>query len=124
MTLLSSVWRPLRFWAIVTMIVGVSVPVFAHTHLMSSIPMDKAQLDQVPEQLSLTFMDEVTLLQLRLTNSQDENIDLHFSPNASKQKTFLEALPELEPDRYQVHWSIIGVDGHRVAGDFSFRVDE
>jgi methionine-rich copper-binding protein CopC len=38
-------------------------------------------------------------------------------------RTLLEvSLPPLSPGRYEVHWSVVGRDGHRTEGSFFFRV--
>ena len=89
-----------------------SMSVLAHTGLTSSMP----------EMLEVTFDDSVRLVNLLLVNSKEETIEIDFAPTMDASETFSYALPSLAPDTYKASWTIMGEDGHKMKGDFSFMV--
>lgn len=95
----------------------------AHTGLSTSVPGDGATVNLVPETLDLTFSEEVNLLKVTLSNSEDSAIAIDFTPSATAATHFAIAMPALEEGGYTVSWTILGSDSHRVEGEFSFTYD-
>jgi methionine-rich copper-binding protein CopC len=99
-----------------------SMSVFAHTGLTSSVPADNAILMKSPEMIEVTFEDDVRLVSLLVVNSKEEAIEIDFALIMEASKTFSYDLPMLAANTYKVSWTIMGEDGHKMKGDFSFMV--
>jgi methionine-rich copper-binding protein CopC len=99
-----------------------SISVFAHTGLTSSIPGNNAMLMKSPEKVEVVFKNEVRLVSLSVLNAKDESVEIDFAPSMKVSKTFSYDIPMLMPSNYTVSWTIMGEDGHKMKGDFSFMV--
>ncbi|MFT4940288.1 MAG: methionine-rich copper-binding protein CopC [Paraglaciecola sp.] len=99
-----------------------STYVFAHTGLTSSIPANNAMLMKSPEKVEVVFKDEVRLVSLSVLNGKDESVEIDFAPSMKASETFSYDLPMLMPSTYTLSWTIMGDDGHKMKGDFSFMV--
>lgn len=95
---------------------------FSHTKLSDSSPTANATLESAPTELSLTYSTTVRLMTLTVKNNLGETIDLGFKPNASATKSFKYPLPSMSSGLYTVDWSILGEDGHKMTGNFSFSI--
>jgi methionine-rich copper-binding protein CopC len=95
----------------------------AHTHLETAIPADGAMLKTAPATLELSFGENVQLLKLDVANAAGAAQDIGFTAGASAAKTFSVAVPALAPSAYTVNWTVLGADGHRVEGHYSFTID-
>lgn len=97
--------------------------VLAHTALAESVPGDGSTIAMSPEQLTLSFTEEVRLLKVGVTGSDNNAIDIGFTPNRDAKQLFAVALPNLPEDAYIVKWTVLGSDGHGVDGSFGFAID-
>ncbi len=94
---------------------------FAHTKLQSSIPSDQSVLVESPTSINLNFNKAVNLIKLTLKDGHKNKVNLEFTPNKNKAPSFNVLLSsKLSKGAYYVTWTIIGADGHKVKGDFSF----
>jgi methionine-rich copper-binding protein CopC len=94
---------------------------YAHTGLKSSVPTNNAMLMESFDAIELHFSGAVNLIKLELVNKADgEMIDLEFSPVATAATDFSQPLPALKIGNYQVNWTAMGSDGHKMQGNFSF----
>ncbi|HEY0960858.1 MAG TPA: copper resistance CopC family protein [Pseudomonadales bacterium] len=98
-------------------------PLFAHTELIESSPVDGDVLTTAPETLDMTFSTAVRLLKLELANDAGAVQKTNFAASAEAKQAYSIPLPHLEPSAYAVSWTILGEDGHRVEGNMSFLVD-
>jgi len=96
---------------------------FAHTALTEAMPADGAVINEAPENVAISFTEEVRLLQLSVTDSTSQVVETGFTPTATAKQVFSIMLPALSTDTYTVEWTVIGSDSHRVEGVFSFTVD-
>lgn len=101
--------------------VSVSSIVSAHNVLKSSVPADGAALESSPSELALEFNGQVRLVKLSLKNGEEE-VEVGFKPDLTAASSFAIPVPELAPGAYALEFSIIGADGHIVAGHFNFGV--
>ncbi|MBL6752889.1 MAG: copper resistance protein CopC [Pseudomonadales bacterium] len=101
--------------------VFVSSIVSAHNVLKSSVPADGATLEGSPSELALEFNGQVRLVKLNLKIGEEE-VEVGFKPNPTAASSFAIPVPELSPGAYALEFSIIGADGHTVAGHFNFGV--
>ncbi len=95
----------------------------AHTHLETAVPADGAVLKASPSTVELTFGAEVQLLKLELAGATGAAVEMDFQASATATKTFSVPLPALAPSAYTVNWTVLGADGHRIEGHFTFTVD-
>lgn len=112
----------MKKFIITLLITMTSLSVLAHTGITSTIPKDNAMLMKSPETIAVTFGDEVRLVNLSILNSKNEKVDFEFTPSMEASNTFSFDLPQLMPSTYKASWTIMGVDGHKMKGDFSFMV--
>ncbi len=94
----------------------------SHTKLSNSSPAADAKLDQAPSELRLSYSTDVRIMALVLKNEDGVKTDLGFKPSAETADQFQFHLPALENGNYTVDWSILGEDGHKMTGGFSFTV--
>jgi methionine-rich copper-binding protein CopC len=95
----------------------------AHTGLAEANPADGAVLKEAPTALTLTYTAEVQLLKVDIATAAGLAQQSAFTPSATAAKTFSIPLPVLAPAAYEVSWTILGADGHRVEGVLGFTVD-
>jgi len=86
------------------------------------MPANNAMLMKSPEKVEVVFKDKVRLISLSVLNAKDESVEINFAPSMKASETFSYDLPMLMPSNYTVYWTIMGEDGHKMKGDFSFMV--
>jgi methionine-rich copper-binding protein CopC len=99
--------------------------IFAHTALKESVPADGSLLNASPEQIQLSFTEEVRLLRLDVVTalaSAEKKVDIGFAPESAAKAEYLVSLPALSPGNHRVDWSVMGADGHAVQGSFAFSI--
>ncbi|MDC1119489.1 copper resistance protein CopC [Gammaproteobacteria bacterium] len=101
--------------------VSLNMTASAHNVLKSSTPADGSMLDRSPSELALDFNGQVRLVKLSLKRS-DESIDVGFKPDLTAATSFIVPVPELASGAYSLEFSVIGEDGHTVAGHFNFGI--
>lgn len=95
----------------------------AHTELKASNPANGAVVNKSPENIKLSFSEDVQLLKLVITDSSKKAVPIAFSPSAATQEAFTVVLPALKEGAYAVKWTALGDDGHKVEHSFNFTVD-
>jgi methionine-rich copper-binding protein CopC len=100
-----------------------SALLYAHTALKEATPADGAVLNLAPTSLELSFTGEVQLLKLDLATAAGAAQASGFKASAESASTYSIPLPALAPAAYEVNWTVLGADGHRVEGSFGFTVD-
>lgn len=96
----------------------------AHVGLKSSSPSASEVLYSSPEQLNLTFSNEVRLVKLQLQNAAGEGVGLEFKASANASAQFNNTLPKLKAGEYTVIWTVLGLDGHKMSDTFNFTLSE
>lgn len=95
----------------------------AHDDIISSIPEDGAVLSESPTEITMNFSGEVRLAQVTLSSDNGETYPLDFSMSMTPKAVYEVAIEDdLSGGVYNVKWTAMGGDGHRVSGDFSFEV--
>ena len=104
--------------------VSLSMTASAHNVLKSSTPADGSTLERSPSELALDFNGQVRLVKLSLKRSggRGESIDVGFKPDLTAATSFVVPVPELASGTYSLEFSVIGEDGHTVAGHFNFGI--
>ncbi|MGW0916195.1 copper resistance CopC/CopD family protein [Streptomyces sp. NPDC002784] len=99
-------------------------PVSAHAALTGSDPQQGAVVEQAPEQVSLTFSEEVALSDdsVRVLAPDGERVDTG-QPAGTSGTTYAVGLADgLEDGTYTVSYQVVSADSHPVAGAFTFSV--
>ena len=99
------------------------VSAFAHVALTDSMPKADSTVNVAPESLMLMFTEEVKLLKAAIAPEGGKEMDIGFKPMSMAMKHFNVALPSLSEGVYQVNWTVMGSDGHRMDESFSFTID-
>ncbi|KTR89294.1 copper homeostasis periplasmic binding protein CopC [Pantoea dispersa] len=98
----------------------------AHAHLKAPVPMDNAVVERAPQQLTLTFTEDIepAFSGVEMTNAQQQPVALEkaqLNPQQHDQLIVPIAQP-LASGHYQVNWHVLSVDGHKTKGSYSFSV--
>ena len=105
-------------------IILATLPALAHSKPKTMTP-DANSTVAAPAQVSVFFTEalEPKFSSLQLMDAQGAAVSTSKSvvdPKDAKHMTL--ALPKLEPGTYRVHWVTAALDGHRMDGDYSFKV--
>lgn len=101
-----------------------SATVSAHVGLASSTPQDGAVLSESPTEITLNFSGEVRLAKVMLHSTDGKMHPLDFSMSMTPQATYeIGVKSDLAADDYTVYWTGMGDDGHKMSGEFSFKVN-
>ena len=95
----------------------------AHTHLLSTNPVNGAEVTTELSNISLTYggqIEEGSFFEV--TSSEGQNIEVETFTVEDRVLTGSLAQP-LENDTYTVAWTSISEDGHPQTGEFSFTVN-
>ncbi|APA87128.1 copper homeostasis periplasmic binding protein CopC [Paraburkholderia sprentiae WSM5005] len=103
---------------------AMSPTVFAHAHLISSVPAANAEA-VAPADVIIHFTEPLEPAFSRITLADASGKSA--TPTASTvdhadARAMRLALPALTSGRYAVHWIAVAIDGHRTQGDFAFNV--
>ncbi|MCS0580245.1 copper homeostasis periplasmic binding protein CopC [Massilia pinisoli] len=104
---------------------AVTSSAFAHASLQSSDPRSGSTLDTAPAQVRLKFNEalEPAFSKIRLTGPHNTEIRVAAATVDKADPTVLTApLPALPGGAYRVLWSAMAHDGHKVKGEFTFKV--
>ena len=97
----------------------------AHTRFLMSEPAPDDKLATPPETVQLWFSHpvEADFSRIEVTDSGGKRVDnKDVARDADDAKVLRVTLPTLSSGKYQVNWTAVSADGHRVKGTFSFSV--
>ena len=100
----------------------ISSSVLAHAGLKTSLPKDGAMLMASPTVLQLAFTKDVRLVKLTLADKSGALMPIEFKASTTAAASYSLALPTLPSSNYQLNWTIMGKDAHKMKGKFSFMV--
>lgn len=115
----------LLFTSVLAGMTFVSAGAWAHAKLQNALPVAGATLAAPPHEVSLYFNEkiEAAFSSVKLTDSAGQNAGTAKSqPDPAKPSVLRLALPALKPGVYGVHWAVVGQDGHRIKGEYTFTV--
>lgn len=112
-----------------TLLTGVSNPAHAHAELISSNPTNNASLTELPETLSLTFGENLLVIEGESVNTvslQDpQGLQLNLTPVEIKAGTISVNLVDnqaLPYGKYKLSYRVVSEDGHPVSGEITFEL--
>ena len=94
----------------------------AHSALNSSSPSNGDELDKSPEKISLTFLNPVKLIKFEIFSEDQKTIETDFEASMEDRMEFNINPGELSNGLYTVIWTMMGPDGHKMKGEFLFKV--
>ena len=96
----------------------------AHVHLDKSNPSMNAELSEAPTKIDLWFSGKVDgeWSKIKVTNSNGKRFDKKNVTNGSSAKHLTVGLEPLPAGKYDVKWSAVAGDGHRIKGSLTFSV--
>jgi copper resistance protein C len=97
---------------------------FAHAHLASSTPADKASIAS-PGEIDLTFTEELDLKfsGFTVTGPDKGAVKLGDAMLEGGDKVLMAPVSgRLAPGSYTVDWHVLSTDGHKTEGNFTFTV--
>ncbi|GAW96572.1 MULTISPECIES: copper resistance CopC family protein [Colwellia] len=100
----------------------ISSSVLAHAGLKTSLPKDGAMLMASPKVLQLVFTKDVRLVKLTLADKSGALLPIEFKPSTTAASSYKLVLPNLPSSNYQVNWTVMGMDAHKMKGKFTFMV--
>lgn len=112
---------------VVVVVATVASPAFAHAYLDESSPENGAQVEELPEEVTLSFSgDGIQIAQIEVLDSDGEDVsgDAEIDPD----DTQVVSAPIDDPDAgegiYTVEWEVLADDGHTTSGSFFFGVGD
>ncbi len=98
----------------------------AHAHLKAPLPAINAVVDRSPQQLTLTFTEDIeaAFSGVELHNAADQPVATgKVQLNAQQPDQLIVPLSQpLAAGKYQVKWHVLSVDGHKTSGSYAFSV--
>lgn len=114
----------LLFLAVVGALLAAAQPAAAHAALTGSDPRQGAVLDKAPDQVSLTFSEQVAMSAdaVRVLDPQGKRVDAGQAPTQVG-RTYSVKLRAGVPDgTFTVAYQVVSADSHPVAGAFTFSI--
>lgn len=111
--------------AMATLACAWASPAWSHAKLQASAPAADSVVSPAPAQLRLQFNEplELPFSKVRLVDDQGAVVEpSKTAVDAADPKALVSALPALRPGAWRVQWSTVTRDGHKVKGEFGFRV--
>lgn len=97
----------------------------AHTKLEASSPQANSVVSPAPAQVRLQFSDPVELpfSKIKIVDVQGAVVTpSQIAVDPANAKALIATIPTLHAGAYRVQWSTVTRDGHKVKGEFGFRV--
>jgi methionine-rich copper-binding protein CopC len=104
---------------------GFAGAAFAHAHLTKSTPAAGSTLAAAPNEIDLTFSEDVNLkfTGIRLTGADGKDVAIGAGSLKDKDTTLMVPLTGmLGPGTCTVDWHALSKDGHKTSGTFTFTV--
>jgi hypothetical protein len=102
-----------------------SAPAWAHATLQKSTPAKDAEVTTAPKEIILQFNEklEAAFSKAKLIDSAGKEVSTEKANlDASNPSMMKLAVPTLAPGKYKVEYVVVGHDGHRRKGEYSFTV--
>ncbi|MCX7543869.1 copper resistance CopC family protein [Marinicella gelatinilytica] len=97
---------------------------WAHSDLDVSIPEAGETMNTPPDEIVLIYTEPVKLVKFELINADNQAVDTGFKPSFEDHAEFVIKVNDLDNGLYTVLWTIMGGDGHKGEGDFTFTLKQ
>jgi methionine-rich copper-binding protein CopC len=115
---------PTSLFSAATLLALAAGPAFAHAKLESSVPRAGSTVASAPPSLRLAFNEppEAPFSKISLAGAGGAVALPKAQVDKADPKVLAVPLPALAPGQYKVQWSTVTRDGHKVRGEFDFKV--
>ena len=106
-------------------LIAASAGAQAHAKLESSLPKANSELAGAPAQIRLRFNEplEAAFSKIALVDARQAAVALPaIAIDKADPKVMFAAPPPLKPGKYEVRWTAMTRDGHKVKGQYAFSV--
>lgn len=97
---------------------------WAHSDLDVSIPEAGETITTPPDKIVLIYTEPVKLIKFELIGTDNQTVDTSFKPSFEDYAEFVIKVNDLDNGLYTVLWTIMGGDGHKGEGDFTFTLKQ
>ena len=94
----------------------------AHDQLIESFPADGDVITEMPLQLSLEFSDQIIPMMPAVLIQDAARNTVHEAAPALNGRVATSPFPELPDGAYNLNWSVVSADGHRIEGSIPFEM--
>lgn len=98
-----------------------AVPAYAHADLTGTDPVNSQTLETAPEQITLTFNEDVTLLESTELRSETT---VNYDAEVNAGVVILTPERPLDKGTWTLAWRVVSSDGHPVGGTLRFTIGE
>jgi methionine-rich copper-binding protein CopC len=105
----------------------IALDAFAHPRLVSATPAVNGAVRTPPSTVTLRFNErlEPAFSSVVIRDSEGKQVDKGDAQlDKSDRRILRVSLPPLQAGAYKVEWQVVGSDAHKIAGDFTFRVEQ
>ena len=122
---LSRVFAVLAAAAVMAVLIGFGTPASAHSVLLGTDPDDEEQLAAAPQEVSLTFNEDITELGTEVVITTEDEEVVSDGDAVIDGPVVTQGLVEDRPaGAYTVTWRAVSADGHPISGEFTFTAAE
>ena len=111
---------------VAALVAAIATPAFAHAHLLSEVPADKAVVTVAPTLLTLKFSEGVSLRFTGVTVTGPSNAAVKVGTESLDPKDDTQLTVPLDGSLgagvYTVVWHALSTDGHKTTGTYTFTV--
>ena len=112
---------------IITVLLFIPQIIFPHAYLMDSKPAEGELLTDSPEKVSLNFLGtlEQVFSKIEVLDRDDNKVSgkTEFTKTDDGTSMHVEFKHKLEPGKYTVKWTCLGMDGHKQKGSYTFTIE-
>ncbi|MGX2995881.1 copper resistance CopC/CopD family protein [Streptomyces sp. JNUCC 64] len=114
----------LLFLSVTGALLAAAAPVSAHAALTGSVPARGSVVEEAPEQVSVTFSENVALADdsLRVLDPRGDRADTGPTMESGTNAYSVKLKPGLPGGTFTVAYQVVSADSHPVAGAFTFSV--
>lgn len=106
-------------------LIGIGAPASAHSVLLGTDPDDEEQLAAAPDEVSLTFNEDITDLGTEVVITTEDGDMVSDGEVVIDGPVVTQALVADRPEgAYTVTWRAVSADGHPISGEFMFTAAE
>lgn len=111
--------------ALTAVLIGFGTPASAHSVLLGTDPDDEEQLAAAPQEVSLTFNEDITELGTEVVITTEDEEVVSDGDAVIDGPVVTQGLVEDRPaGAYTVTWRAVSADGHPISGEFTFTAAE
>lgn len=109
--------------AIFVLVSTLATGAFAHSRVDTTTPENGAVIAEVPAEIGFNFASNIRLTRVEMTHQDHPSVKLDLGDQTSFDRVFTLPIQSMGQGNYRIEWRGLGVDGHVMRGEFTFKVD-